>query len=427
MIRSDSVIIGRGAPMAEPTIVIVGGGLAGLTCARELEAAGLGCILLERDRTIGGRVQTDEVEGFRLDRGFQVLLTAYPETRRLLDYRELQLRPFFPGAVIARDGRFRTLADPWRRPLAGLATAATGTVTVADGLRMARLRSQVRGRGSAMGSAGPERTTLERLRAEGFSERLIDSFFRPFFGGVFLDAELGTSERQLEFVFEMFGSGDIAVPALGMGEITRQLADRLERTELRTGVTVEAVTRNVVRLVGGERIEADAVVVATDGESAAQLVHGIDPIAWRGVTCLYFAADAPPLAGPKLVLDGGGNGPVNNLAVMSEVAPETAPPGQALVSVTVLGTPAREGLEADVRRQLGGWFGAQVERWRHLRSYVVDRALPDQRPPRLPCRQPRVDRGLYVCGDHCADGSINGAMASGREAAEAVIGDHFRP
>jgi phytoene dehydrogenase-like protein len=409
--------------MHDPKTIIVGAGLAGLSCARALDGAGLDITIVEHDHRIGGRVQTDLVDGFRLDRGFQVLLTAYPETRRQLDYDSLRLQPFFPGAVIARNGRFRTLADPWRRPLEGLAAAATGTVSIADGLRMARLRSRVRRRAAENHVGFPERTTLERLRAEGFSEHIIESFFRPFFGGVFLDGELRTSERQLEFVFDMFGAGDIAVPALGMGEITRQLADGLERAELRTGVAVGSIEPGSVQLADGDRLEADAVVVATDGDAAAELVDGIEPVAWRGVTCCYFAADEPPLHGPKLVLNGDGRGPVNNLVVMSEVAPETAPPGQALISVTVLGARAPDSLDPEVRGQLEEWFGGQVGRWRHLRTYVIEHALPDQRPPRPAPRSPRLAPGLYVCGDHRADGSINGAMVSGRKAAEAVIED----
>jgi phytoene dehydrogenase-like protein len=409
--------------MSDSRVVIVGAGLAGLTCALELERAGVGCTIIERDGRVGGRVQTDVVDGFRLDRGFQVLLTAYPETRRLLDADALQLRPFFPGAVIVRGGRRRTLADPWRRPLAGIAGATTGAVSIADGLRMARLRSRVRGRDPRDLADRPERTTLDRLRAEGFSERIIDSFFRPFFGGVFLDTELRTSERQLEFVFEMFSAGDIAVPARGMGEITRQLSGRLARSEQRTGVTVEAVEAEAVRLAGGERLAADSVVVATDAATASRLVDEIAPIEWRGVTCLYFAAEEPPLTGPKLVLDGDGGGPVNNLVVMSEVAPETAPLNRALISVTVVGTPSHDTLETDVRRQLESWFGQEVGRWEHLRTYVIEHALPDQRPPRPSSRSPRLASGVYVCGDHCRDGSINGAMASGRDAARALIDD----
>jgi phytoene dehydrogenase-like protein len=351
-----------------------------------------------------------------------VLLTAYPETRRTLDYDALQLRPFFPGAVILRGGRRLELADPWRRPLAGIASVASGAVGLTDGLRMARFRARVR-RASERERQAIERTSLQRLRREGFSERLIATFFRPFFGGVFLDGELQTSERQLEFVFRMFSAGDIAVPARGMGQISHQLAERLPDEALRISVRAARVERSEVVLEGGERLQADAVVVATDSDAARELGADVDAVDWCSTTCLYFAADHTPLTGPKLVLNGGDDGPINNLCVMSEVAPELAPPGQALVSVTVVGGTTDDSLEASVRRQLAGWFGDVVNGWRLLHAYRIERALPAQSPPRPPRRPPRLSSGLYVCGDHWRDGSINGAMASGRAAAQAVLHD----
>jgi hypothetical protein len=178
-------------------------------------------------------------------------------------------------------------------------------------------------------------------------------------------------------------------------------------------------------LAGGERIEADAVVVAADATDARGLVDLAGGQSWRGVTCLYFAAERPPITGPLLVLNGEGSGPVNNLCVMSEVSPAYAPAGRSLMSVTVLGSEDRSGLEAAVRAQLRGWFGPAVDGWRLLRSERIERALPDQSPPTpeggtLPVR---LGDRRYVCGDHRADASINGAMASGRAAATVVLED----
>ncbi len=413
---------------SSPTVVVVGAGLAGLSCALELGAAGMRPLVLEASDAVGGRVRTDEVDGFLLDRGFQVLLTAYPEARRLLDYEALQLRPFYPGALIRSGGRFRRLADPWRRPLDGIGGVLSGAVSPVDALRIARLRGRVRC-GSLEGRrARPERPTRDRLAAEGFSPAIVDRFFRPFFGGVFLDPVLATSDRQLEFVFRMFSSGGIAVPSRGMGEIPRQLAARLPAGSLRLLARVEAVRGLTVMLAGGERIEADSVVVAADATDARGLVDLAGRQPWRGVTCLHFAAERPPITGPLLVLNGEGSGPVNNLCVMSEVSPAYAPAGRSLVSATVLGSEDRGGLEAAVRAQLGGWFGPAVDGWRLLRSERIERALPDQSPPTpesgsLPVR---LGDRRYVCGDHRADASINGAMASGRAAATAVLEDLAR-
>jgi phytoene dehydrogenase-like protein len=413
--------------MDRPRVVIVGAGLAGLACGVELTAAGVTCEVLEASGDVGGRVRTDEVEGFLLDRGFQVLLTAYPEARRLLDYEALDLRRFFPGAVIRSGGRFRRLADPWRRPLAGVGGVLSGAVSPADALRIARLRARVRRGTLEELRSHPERSTLERLRLEGFSQAIVHRFFRPFFGGVFLDPGLDTTDRQLEFVFRMFAAGDIAVPSAGMGEIPRQLASRLPAGSVRLGVRVESVDGSSVRLTGGGSVEAAAVVVAADATDVRALIDLPDTVRWRGVTCLYFAADRPPIAGPVLVLDGDGGGPVNNLCVMSEVSPGYSPAGRSLVSVTCLGPEAGgdEALERAVRTQLRSWFGPSVGGWRHLRTYRIERALPDQRPPTPgPGAIPvRLRERLYVCGDYRADGSINGAMASGRAAAEAVLSD----
>lgn len=407
--------------MPSHRVVVVGAGVAGLSCALELAAAGTECTVLEASDGVGGRVRTDVVDGFRLDRGFQVVLTSYPELSRLGDLESLRLRRFAAGALIRRDGRFRVLADPWRRPLAAIASLLGGTVSVADAIRIARLRRRV-ARPREVPRDG-ELTAAERLREEGFSERVIESFFRPFFGGVFLDPELETSERQLELVFRRFAAGHAAVPALGMGELPGRLAGRLPEGSIRTGAEVVEVTATAVRTADGERHEGDAVVLAADGAAAHRLAGEVEGPRWRGVTCLYFDADAPPVRGPWLVLGGEGRGPVNNLAVLSEVAPGYAPPGRALVSVTVLGVPAvgDEELAVEVLDELASWFGPGVASWRRLRTYRIERALPDQSPPTAPPRPPRLSSGVYLCGDHVADASTNGAMASGRRAARAVL------
>ena len=268
--------------------------------------------VLEASDGVGGRVRTDLVDGFRLDRGFQVLLTAYPETRRVLDYPALDLRPFLPGALVRRAGRFHELSDPWRRPERAWRSLTAGVGSLADRMRMARFRGRVR-RGSLEDLfRRPESSAAERLHAEGFSAEMIDAFFRPFFGGILLDRSLSASSRMLEFVFRMMAEGDVAVPAAGMGAIPEQMARRLPEGTVRLRARVAAASPREVRLDSGETIAADAVVVATEGPEAARLA-GLPAPGSRPVTCLYFAAERAPIAEPILVLDGDGTGPVNNL------------------------------------------------------------------------------------------------------------------
>jgi phytoene dehydrogenase-like protein len=408
-------------------VLIVGAGLAGLCCARRLHEAGLRPLVLEAADGVGGRVRTDLVDGFRLDRGFQVFLTAYPEARRVLNYPDLDLRPFEPGALVRSGGAFHRLTDPWRQPLRGLRSAFSPVGSFRDKLRVARLRSRVLAGTLDDQFRVPEIPTLEALHQAGFTASMIERFFRPFLGGIFLEPELQTSNRMFHFVFRMFSSGDACLPAGGMEAIPRQLAAGLPADATRFGARVAQVEAGSVRLESGEELRGRAVVVAGEAPSAAQLLGGAVPADARSVTCLYFAADRPPVDEPILVLDGDGQGPVNNMCVPSAVAPGYAPAGRHLVSATVLGTPRGNDvwLQADVRNHLAGWFGPAVHRWDHLRTYRIAYALPSQVPPALdvPERPVRWGPGVYVCGDHRDTASIQGAMASGRRAADAVRDD----
>jgi phytoene dehydrogenase-like protein len=413
-------------------VTIVGAGLAGLTCAVELNRAGIPIRLLEASDGIGGRVRTDQVEGFRLDRGFQVFFPAYPEAQRLLDLAALDLRPFEPGALIRAAERFHKVLDPFRRPMEALAGLMAPVGTLTDKLGVLRLRSEALAMSLETIFSLPERTAEAVLREAGISDLMLDRFFRPFLGSIFLDRSLGTSSRMFYFVYRMLAGGDTTLPAQGMGAIPAQLADRLPAGVIQFRSRVARVARIGdefwIILANGDRLSADVVVVATEGAVASRLTGAFPAPEPRAVTCLYFAAEKAPVEEPLLVLDGDGRGPVTTLCVPSRVAPAYAPPGAHLISAAVLGNPAEtdEVLEAAVREQLGGWFGgSEVASWRHLRTYRIPLALFDQCPGVLePASRPvRLQPGLYVCGDHVENASINGAMAAGRRAAEAVVVD----
>lgn len=404
--------------------MIIGGGLAGLCCARRLNEAGRRFLIIEAADAVGGRIRTDEVDGFRLDRGFQVFSTAYPEAKKVLDYPALDLRSFEPGALVRYGGRFHALTDPWRRPFRGMRSVFSPIGTLADKLRVARLRSRVL-QGSVDDQFGKkETTTLDALYSQGFTDSMVERFFRPFLGGIFLDAELQASSRMFNFVFRTFSTGDATLPAAGMEAIPRQLASKLPPESIRLNTKAMALQDGSIRLETGEVIQARAVVIATELPTACVLLGEPITRGAQGVTCLYFSADHAPIDEPILALNGESQGPVNNLCVPSLLAPY-APKGRHLVSATVLGVPTQDdpSLELDVRKHLKDWFGPEVEDWQHLRTYRIRHALPNQIPPALsmPERPVRVNDGLYVCGDHRDNASINGAMVSGRRAAEAVL------
>src|SRR5437660_279357 len=222
-----------------------------------------------------------------------------------------------------------------------------------DKLRILRLRSYLRSASIEKIFKQPERSTKDALVSAGFSEEFIHRFFRPFFGGILLDGELKSSSRMFEFVFKMLSEGDIAVPARGMGAIPAQLASHLPADSIRLNTHAESLHENELTLTGGESLRARAIVVAADGPGAAHLVGEAEP-ASRSVTCFYFSADEPPVPHPMLVLNGDGAGPVNNFAVISQIAPSYAPAGKSLVSVTVLGT------QPLTDKQIGGFIIAQM-------------------------------------------------------------------
>jgi phytoene dehydrogenase-like protein len=411
-----------GVRVEKSDVIVVGGGLAGLCCARALHAAGVECLILEADDDVGGRVRTDRVEGFQLDRGFQVFLSAYPEARRVLDYDALDLRSFVPGALVRFGGRFHRVTDPWRRPLQSVRTLFSPIGSFTDKLRVARLRRRVCASSLEELESRPETTTLRSLQTAGFSEAMIERFFRVFLGGIFLEPDLATSSRMFDFVFRMFSQGSACVPAAGMGAIPAQLAAALPAETLHLQTRVDSISGNRVQLEKGETVHARAIVVATPGPEAARLLPGVEPPASCPVQCLYFASPSPPLDEPILVLDGENAGPINNLCVMSAVAPTYAPDGRALLSVSVLGSSDAANVEAGVRQQLQDWFGG-VD-WELLRHETIRHALPAQVPgARALPSHPRVQSGLYLCGDHLGNASIQGDMVAGRRAAEALIED----
>jgi len=410
-------------------IVIIGAGLAGLNCARVLHEKGARFLLLDANDRVGGRVQTDDVEGFKLDRGFQVFQTAYPDAKLALDYASLHLTRLETGALIRHRGRWVRMADPWRQPQYALSTLFNSVGNVADRFRLFQLRRYVLSKSpDELLNSGEDCSTREYLLERcQFSQPFYDLFLKPWWSGIFLETELNTSAAYFQFVFHMLAAGDVALPRSGMQAIPNQLASKLPNDSLRLSTRVVSIHDRSVQLTSGELIAARAVVLATDNATASQLtaslancVHTCD---WSSTTCLYFAADSPPSSTKLLMLLPDSNGPVNHVFIPSNSVPSFAPPGKSLISVSLVNVASTtESLLLNVTKRLRELFGPQVDSWRHLRSYCIPHALPKQ--PANFHRSPRpttLRDGFILCGDYLETSSIQGALASGRRAAMALL------
>ncbi len=412
--------------------------MAGLACAVRLKAAGVDALLLDSSDGVGGRVRTDLVDGFRLDRGFQILLTAYPEAQRVLNYEALELARFRSGALIhqpqSSTNTWLPLLNPFKEPLSVFKTLTSPIGTVADKLRIVELLRQTQSLPVDELLRQTPTTTLQRLHDLGFSERIIELFFRPFFGGVFLEDALTTSSTFFDFCFRMFFSGDAALPALGIGELANQLARRLSPDQIQLNSPVAQLDGTRVTLADGRTIQAQTIVLAVDPASVASLRNRPVPdnTAFNHTTCTYFAVPdnwqlPDELPKKMLMLNPNRRSAVHNMAIVSDVAPTYAPAGQRLISVSTQGleTVHETALTDRIRRELTGWFGDGVQQWRHLRTYHIPQALPAYSPTAATAgttHQPlKLAEGLYQCGDQSAYPSLNAALQTGRLVAEQIL------
>ena len=403
-------------------VIIIGAGIAGLTCAKYLKDRGIQSLILEASDGVGGRVRTDVYEGFLLDRGFQILLTAYPEAQRLLNYKSLDLKAFKSGAVIRdiQKNDFSVMANPFKEPSKIWSSLTSNVGTLADKLRVLRLIFETYNVQEEV-FENQEISTIEYLRNYGFSDNMIQQFFKPFFGGVFLENELSTSANFFKYIFGKFYEGDTVIPANGIEQIPEQLMKMLYIGTVKLNTKVVKIEGNRVYLENGDRLYGEKIVLATDGLQAEKLIGKISAKKFNSTTCTYFSADRSPLKEKMLVLNPNRASMVHNLCVPSDIAPAYAPVGKSLISVSTQGFNLHDEheLAKNIKRELTTWYGKEVEEWQYLKTYHIPQALPNFDTSKTN-NSLKLSDILYQCGDTVAYPSSNAAMATGRKVAEMI-------
>jgi phytoene dehydrogenase-like protein len=431
-------------PAYQVDVVIVGAGIAGLSAAHRLTSAGISTAVLEAAPYVGGRMSTEKVDGFRLDRIGQLLSTSYPELRTTPGLDSLVLRTFAPGVLLHRDGRtqragapaagrstrgalhvVRALASAPRGPATAPGRAGAPVGGAVDQARLGAALARIAATPVERVLARPEMPARQALAQRGMPPRTVDGFLRPLLATLLCDPELGTSSRCADLALRAFASGRLCVPEGGAEMLPELLARALPSGTVHTGVRVTSVSTTSVATAEHGEIRCRAVLLATDARAAAELLPGLRVPDFHPVTVVHHTTDDPSAAfstGTSLLLDADRGGPVAHTAVLSNVDPSRAPGGRVLISSTVLGTPP-EGVDTAVRIHLSRLYGSSTRRWETLAVHHTAEAVPAMRPPHDLRRPVRLLAGLYVCGDHRDTSTVQGALHSAHRATAAILAD----
>ncbi|WP_366841703.1 FAD-dependent oxidoreductase [Lacinutrix sp.] len=401
-------------------IYIIGAGISGLITAIALEKAGFTPTIIEASDRVGGRVKSDVVEGYVLDHGFQVLLEAYPKAMQYLDYKALDLQRLVPGAVIYKNGKQQTIGDPLRNLSLLLPTVFTTTGSIKDKLAIFKLNLALKKKAiDSIFNETSNTTTLEYLKAKGFSNRIITNFFKPFFSGIFLETELSTPSKMFEFVYKMFGEGLAVLPKDGIQAIPNQLQSKLTNTNILFNKSVKTVEEKHIVLEDGTVIDADITIIATE---SSKLLQTETKVSWKSCDTLYFTVEKDTLNKPIIGLLADENTLINNIFFTTSINNNNTK-SDVLLSVTVVKTHNYN--ETDLIKKVEAELDTicNIKTKNFIKRYQIKRALPNLETVKYKSNSDvfKHSKSIYLAGDYTLNGSLNAAMSSGELVANAII------
>lgn len=402
-------------------IYIIGAGISGLIAAKVLEDNGFSPTVIEATDRVGGRVKTDVVDGFQLDHGFQVLLTAYPAAKKYLDFKSLDLQKFLPGASIFKNGKQKVIGDPLRDRSLLLPTLFSGIGNISDKFKILKLNTYLKNKNVVEIFSDKEQSTLSYLTNYGFSKEMISEFFNPFFSGIFLESKLETSSRMFEFVYKMFGKGEAAIPKSGIEAIPKQLKAHLKNTSFKFDTKVTSLKDGEISLADGTKLESHFTIVATD---ASHLISNLknQSIEWKSCDTLYFETENKVIKNKLIGLVAKEGSLVNNIFYHTSLE-TTSNSAKELLSVTVVDNQnlSAEKLVEEVKKELKMHCG--IDSVKFLKQYHIPLALPNltNLQYEMMPTETRLTNTMFLAGDTQLNSSLNAAMISGERAALGVI------
>lgn len=401
---------------ATDDIYIIGAGISGLIAAYELEQKGYKPTIIEKTDSVGGRVKTIDENGFALDLGFQVLLDAYPMANKYLNMEELQLTKLESGAMVYVGDKTYLIGDPLRNLRVLIPTLLADVGSIKDKLKILSLSNKVKRKSIEEIFQSPETTTKEYLEDFGFSSKIIERFFKPFFAGIFLEPDLKTSSRMFEFVYKMFGEGYACIPKNGIGEISKQLKSKLKNTEFIFNREVKKVTSEHIIIDSDEQIPHKEVIVTN--KASIDVDSSNEKVDWKECMCLYFEVDKTNIPKRTIALISDSGKLSNNLYAYKDYNT-----GKNILSVTTLkhynmkDEEVIDKITAEVKQY------TSASDVRYIQSYRIRHALPDIRNLRHTANRDEIEimENVYLAGDYLLNGSLNAAMESGRLAAMGIV------